>query len=594
MAFHAGKRTSRRPRRRALGLRARLTIGFALAALVVSLSLTLATYVLARNYLLDQRESGAVTQALVNARLMRDILRSPQALPNQVVRDLRTESDGHALLNFRGSWFPSNVLRFNQDALPASLREATLAGQSGRQRFDVDGTPYIGVGVYAAELDAAYLEVFSMASLQRTLSVILTSLLVGSAIATVGAAAFGAYTSRRLLRPLSRVAGAASELASGDFDTRLEPEPDPDLDRLVSSFNDMADAVQSRIEREARFASDVSHELRSPITALSAAVEVLDGRRNELPERSQKALEVVVSQVQRFDQMVLDLLEISRFDAGRIETHLEPTLLGDFLARVPGPLRLLVRAGRGHQALAGPSGPHRQRRLERAIANLRRRRAARRGPVRIGVEGGAERVRILVEDAGPGVPGAEKERIFERLARGSATRHRVGTGLGLARWPSTPAPRRTGVGGGSAGRRPALHHRSSRSAEDQGRSGVAAGVLLAGRARAGQLRAPTDDAYRPIDPDALGALAETTTTSTTTTTTLRRRPRPPSNRRPRRCRHRAGDRVLRRRQPAARPGDAGGHDPGVPREGPGAAAGRRPADRPGRPASSIRWAPCSA
>ena len=202
VAFHAGKRTSRRPRRRALGLHARLTIGFALAALVVSLSLTLATYVLARNNLLDQRESGAVTQALVNARLMRDILRSPQALPNQVVRDLRTESDGHALLNFRGSWFPSNVLRFNQDALPASLREATLAGQSGRQRFDVNGTPYIGVGVYAAELDAAYLEVFSMASLQRTLSYILTSLLVGSAIATVGAAAFGAYTSRRLLRPL--------------------------------------------------------------------------------------------------------------------------------------------------------------------------------------------------------------------------------------------------------------------------------------------------------------------------------------------------------------------------------------------------------
>jgi two-component system sensor histidine kinase MtrB len=433
VAFHAGKRTGRRPRRRALGLRARLTIGFALAALVVSLSLTLATYVLARNYLLDQRESGAITQALVNARLMRDILRSPQALPNQVVRDLRTESDGHALLNFRGSWFPSNVLRFNQDALPASLREATLAGQSGRQRFDVDGTPYIGVGVYAAELDAAYLEVFSMASLQRTLSVILTSLLVGSAIATVGAAAFGAYTSRRLLRPLSRVAGAASELASGDFDTRLEPEPDPDLDRLVSSFNDMADAVQSRIEREARFASDVSHELRSPITALSAAVEVLDGRRNELPERSQKALEVVVSQVQRFDQMVLDLLEISRVDAGRIEMHLEPTLLGDFLARVAARYGYSYVPVEVTKRWRDRPVPIDKRRLERAVANLLDNAAQHAaGPVRIGVEGGAEWVRILVEDAGPGVPGAEKERIFERFARGSAARHRVGTGLGLA------------------------------------------------------------------------------------------------------------------------------------------------------------------
>ena len=437
VAFHAGKRTSRRPRRRALGLRARLTIGFALAALVVSLSLTLATYVLARNYLLDQRESGrhhpGPGQRPADAR---HPAFATSADPNQVIRDRSApRATASPCSNFRGSWFPSNVLRFNQDALPASLREATLGGPVGRGSASTcDGTPYIGVGVYAAELDAAYLEVFSMASLQRTLSVILTSLLVGSAIATVGAAAFGAYTSRRLLRPLSRVAGAASELASGDFDTRLEPEPDPDLDRLVSSFNDMADAVQSRIEREARFASDVSHELRSPITALSAAVEVLDGRRNELPERSQKALDVVVSQVQRFDQMVLDLLEISRVDAGRIEMHLEPTLLGDFLARRGGAVRLLRTCpSRSAKRWRDRPVPIDKRRLERAIANLLENAAQHAGgPVRIGVEGGAERVRILVEDAGPGVPGAEKERIFERFARGSAARHRVGTGLGLA------------------------------------------------------------------------------------------------------------------------------------------------------------------
>ena len=197
----------------------------------------------------------------------------------------------------------------------------------------------------------------------------------------------------------------------------------------------MADAVQSRIEREARFASDVSHELRSPITALSAAVEVLDGRRDDLPERSQKALDVVVSQVQRFDQMVLDLLEISRVDAGRIEMHLEPTLLGDFLRTCRGPVRLLLRARRGRPSAgatipcpstsAAWSGP--------SPTCSRTPRSTPAAPCASASKGGAERVRIRRRGRrARACPASEKDRIFERFARGSAARHRVGTGLGLA------------------------------------------------------------------------------------------------------------------------------------------------------------------
>ena len=133
----------------------------------------------------------------------------------------------------------------------------------------------------------------------------------------------GWWTSRRLLRPLARVADAAGKIAEGGLNTRLAREHDPDLDRLADSFNEMADAVQARIEREARFASDVSHELRSPITALAAAAEVLNGRRDELPDRTQQALDVVVSQVRRFDAMVIDLLELSRIDAGAADLHTE-------------------------------------------------------------------------------------------------------------------------------------------------------------------------------------------------------------------------------------------------------------------------------
>ena len=85
-----------------------------------------------------------------------------------------------------------------------------------------------------------------------------------------------------------------------------------------------------------RFASDVSHELRSPITALTAAVEVLDARRDDIPERTQQALDVVVSQVRRFDDMVMDLLELSRLDAGAPDLNVEELDLVDLTRRIAG------------------------------------------------------------------------------------------------------------------------------------------------------------------------------------------------------------------------------------------------------------------
>jgi two-component system, OmpR family, sensor histidine kinase MtrB len=418
--------------RLSLPLRARVTVAFAIAGLVVSLSLSLITYLSARSYLLDQRDRVARTQAFVNARLTRDVLRNPDEQLADFVGSLRTERDGAALLNVHDTWYSQSV--GFQEALPASLRAAVLNGETGRQRYTRDGQPYLAVGVSIAEADASYFEVFPLASLERTLGVIGRSLVVGSIITTLVAASIGWWASRQVLKPVSRVADAAGELASGGLDTRLPRESDPDLDRLAQSFNEMAAAVQDRIQREARFASDVSHELRSPITALTAAVEVLDSRRDDLPARSQQALGVVVSQVRRFDQMVLDLLEISRLDAGVAELNLEPVLLGDVLRRITTrysaeSVPITVERPFDEQ----PVGID-KRRLERIVANyLLNAEQHAGGAVRVAVEpGAAGMVRIVVEDAGPGVSAAEKERIFERFARGTNARHRVGTGLGLA------------------------------------------------------------------------------------------------------------------------------------------------------------------
>ena len=130
----------------------------------------------------------------------------------------------------------------------------------------------------------------------------------------------------------------------------------------------MASALQTRVERDARFASDVSHELRSPLMTLSASVEVMEARRDEMPERAQAALDLLVSDVVRFQGLVEDLLEISRFDAGAIRLHLEELLVAEFV-RKPSPVSSMpddagARARRGpRRAIIArrppPPGPRR-------------------------------------------------------------------------------------------------------------------------------------------------------------------------------------------------------------------------------------------
>ena len=414
-------------------MRARVTVLFSLAGLLLAAALALLTYSLARNQLSSQRDDGALQQAFVNASAVRDFLRNGQVGRNEVIREVRPDSGGSALVHFNSddNWFQYSP--FSEGDLPDALRRDVLAGATGRQRFLRDGQPFLAVGVNVAEFDVQYFEVFPLAPLARSLRVVGGSLILGSAVAALLAAAVGWSASRRLLRPVSRVADAASELASGELDTRLEPERDADLDRLVTSFNDMADAVQDRIEREARFSSDVSHELRSPITALSAAVEVLDGRREELPERSQQALDVVVNQVRRFDQMVLDLLELSRLDAGVDDSHLEPVVLAETVKRIAtrnGCDQVPFDANRISEVPILLD----KRRVERIVVNLLdNARTHAEGPARVALEDGTRgTVRVVVEDSGPGVPPGERDRVFERFYRGTEARRRVGTGLGLA------------------------------------------------------------------------------------------------------------------------------------------------------------------
>jgi len=424
------------PRRRTLRLRTRVTLFFAFIALLAGIVLLGVTYGFARNDLLDDELAAARTQTFRNADLVRAQLTvDPDEIGIFFDDVLRTDPNGFAVLAYDDPAAPRPVtdLRHPISDFPDRLVDAVSAGRSGSQNATIDGDDYVTVGVHIAEYDAGYFEAFPLEDTEATLTAILTALTLGAAGTMLLATLFGLATSRRLLRPLSQVADAAEDIASGGLDTRLEPESDPDLDRLAGSFNEMADAVQTRIEREARFASDVSHELRSPITALTAAVEVLDARRDDIPERTQQALDVVVDQVRRFDSMVIDLLELARLDAGVTDLNVEDLDLVDLSRRVASrfgepDVPIVVAPGTPPQVALDKV------RFERILGNLlENARNHGGGALRIELAPArGRRFRLAVEDGGPGVAQGERDRIFERFARGSAARHRIGTGLGLA------------------------------------------------------------------------------------------------------------------------------------------------------------------
>jgi signal transduction histidine kinase len=198
----------------------------------------------------------------------------------------------------------------------------------------------------------------------------------------------------------------------------------------------MADALEQRVERDARFVSDVSHELRSPLTTLATAADVLEARREDLPDRARTALELVVAEIDRFRSVVEELLELSRAQAAVDPLQLEPVRLGELVLQVTtrsaeAPLVVDVAAG-----LDGEPVLLDKRRIERVLTNLLdNARVHGGGAVGVAVTCTDGALSIVVDDAGPGVAVADRAAIFERFARGSKAGRRgtdSGTGLGLA------------------------------------------------------------------------------------------------------------------------------------------------------------------
>jgi signal transduction histidine kinase len=408
------------------GLRTRVALVFAVLSMVVAVLVASGIYLVSRTYLTNQRQSVALTRALADARSV-DAGIAGGTQPGEVLSQLPVVGASQALMRVGSVWYSRGSTVSPAD-IPVSLIDLTLTEGGAQQTFVIGDEYFYAVAVYTRS--GLYLELFPLSDLLETLrngALLLVLLALG---AFVVGGALGRYVGGLLMRPLRRMGAGAQRLAAGDLSVRLPDTGDPDLDPISDSFNEMAVAVASRIERERRFVANVSHELRSPLTTVVATAELLEEHHGTFPPREARLVTSLATQSRRLTRILLDLLEISSVTA-RAPVQRDAT---DVAALIEA-----VLTGRNLETglLLGdrPTVVTDARRIERVMANLIDNATRHGHGVRqILVVAGDGRVRIHVDDGGPGVNPDEVERLFEPFARGSgvAERRIEGAGLGLA------------------------------------------------------------------------------------------------------------------------------------------------------------------
>jgi signal transduction histidine kinase len=418
---------------RRLSLRWRVAAAFGIGLALVMTVLAVATWNLTTGYMLDQREQSVTRQSEVNVRLVDTALAEHADDLDELLTGLATGPDSSILLSRPAGWLTSGRA-VDPAAVPAALLGQARHGVAARQRFFAGGIPVLGVATPVGGDGSLYVELYPLLELDRTFRYLSTLLVTGTVAAALFGVGLGAWTARRALRPLTALTSAASRVARGDLAARLPEQSDPDLAPLAASFNTTAGELEQRVRRDARFASDVSHELRSPLTTMVNVSEVLERRQDAMPETAQRALRLLRSELRRFQRMVVDLLEISRADQDEADDAVELVDLGELVRNV---VESRPASGvRLETGLAAPLVSADRRRMDRVVANLLDNADHYGGgAVAVSVHRHEDRARIVVDDAGSGVPPALRERIFERFARGlhAARRdHATGSGLGLA------------------------------------------------------------------------------------------------------------------------------------------------------------------
>ena len=335
-------------------------------------------------------------------------------------------------------------------ALRKDVEKGTLAVQYARLRVAGNGEqPGLIVGqlisTSAGNFELYYL--FPLTAEQNTLSLVRRTVLLAGLALVLLVAALATLVTRWVVLPVRVAAQTAERLASGDLSQRIGVSGEDDIALLGTSFNDMATSLQQQIQRleklsrlQQRFTSDVSHELRTPLTTIRMAAELLyAGRAGFAPELSRSA-ELLNAELDRFESLLAELLEISRYDAGVASLEAERVDVIGIVERAVHASELLARRHHVELRTLSDSRPVfaevDARRVERVLRNLIGNALdhAEGKPVEITIGYDENTVAITVRDYGVGLRPGEAALVFNRFWRGDPSRSRLtgGTGLGLA------------------------------------------------------------------------------------------------------------------------------------------------------------------
>jgi two-component system sensor histidine kinase MtrB len=342
------------------------------------------------------------------------------------------------------------------DSVPTRLREQ-VKGESRIFRTytsisynNGQSIPGLAVGGQITDPTGMHYELYFLFPLteeQQTIDLVVTALTTAGVLLVLLLGALAWLVARQVVSPVRLAARIAERFSAGRLSERMVVQGRDDLARLALSFNQMAASLQHQIGRledlsrmQQQFVSDVSHELRTPLTTVRMAADVLYEERDGFDPVVQRSVELLQAQLDRFEALLTDLLEISRFDAGAAVLNADRHDLRDIIHKVVSDTAPLA-AEKGSQLVMDiPVEPCvaevDTRRIERIVRNLVV-NAIEHGEghdVRIAVAGDDESVAITVRDYGVGLKPGESSLVFHRFWRADRARARTtgGTGLGLS------------------------------------------------------------------------------------------------------------------------------------------------------------------
>ncbi|WP_295012454.1 MtrAB system histidine kinase MtrB [uncultured Microbacterium sp.] len=447
-----------------------ITLGLtAVAVLVTCVAMALAV----QNNLWEARKDQALDDARRAANSAQAAVDAADTQGNRtalvgVVRDVRERLDSVSagtmtaafpIDNGSGQTAPQGFLSngFPEDLVSDQMRQRVVKDASKQwwqpvALRDSDGSEHAGiiVGQQLAVPEAGSYELYiayDLADTERTLVLVQSSLWVAGVVlvALIGAIAW--FSLRSVVLPITEAAETSARFAGGDFAVRLPVRGQDELATLGRSFNAMADSIEAQIKElgelslvQQRFVSDVSHELRTPLTTIRLAAEMLNDHREEFDPTTARTAELLQTQVHRFDTLLADLLEISRYDAGSVQLETEATSLAHLAEELVEDMRPLAASHDTELRYVAPGGhtpvdldPRRVRRILRnLIGNAIEHGEGR--PIVVTVDSNQNAVAVGVRDSGLGMTAEDAERVFDRFWRADPSRRRTigGTGLGLS------------------------------------------------------------------------------------------------------------------------------------------------------------------